>query len=201
MKGKIMKRPILCAAMAAAAAAATPALAQDEPPPATGPPAGAPFGGFRVEALAGYDEGFVYGVGAGYDLRTGGAVLGVEAEATDSTDKACFNGLIVAGDRFCSRADRDLYVGVRAGAIIGPRALLYAKGGYVNGRFGTRYTDPATASNNFDVAGELDGFRVGAGVQLGLGRHSYVKAEYRYSNYERGFAEKHDGVVGIGFRF
>ena len=35
---------------------------------------------------------------------------------------------------------------------------------------------------------------------IALGPNTFVKAEYRYSNYEQGFDE-HQGVVGLGFRF
>ena len=31
----------------------------------------------------------------------------------------------------------------------------------------------------------LDGFRVGAGTEIGLGGNFYIKGEYRYSNYSQ----------------
>ena len=191
-------RKILFAALAATAAA-TPAFAQD----------GAPFTGFRVEGLVGYDnlkgdgghrDGVAYGAGVGYDFQLGGAVLGIEGEAMDSSAKGCETGFITATDRICANAKRDLYVGGRVGAAVTPNTLLYAKAGYTNARIGATYTDSATPANNTSGATNLDGVRVGAGVEQKLGANLYAKAEYRYSNYEQGLS-RHQVLGGIGFRF
>ena len=191
-----MRKYVVAALLAAGVA--TPAFAQDTQS----------FSGLRVEGLVGYDraevedagsDGISYGVGVGYDMRAGGAVFGVEAEATESTVDECVGGVEVTGDELCAKLGRDLYVGGRAGALVGPNALLYAKAGYTNGRVKLDYDAPGTTADFSDSA-NLDGVRVGAGVEFGLGTNAYAKAEYRYSNYEQGF-EKHQGVVGFGFRF
>ena len=91
-------RKLMVATLLAGGAVAAPALAQDATPTFTGP---------RVEAILGYDhtgagssidndngsddqkiDGLLYGVGAGYDVNVGGAVVGVEGEFTDSTTKS-----------------------------------------------------------------------------------------------------------------
>src|SRR5687768_12732343 len=109
-----------------ATTAATPVLAQDA----------APFTGPRIEAIVGYDttdiedegsDGVAYGVGVGYDVQMGGAVLGVEAEASDSTVDECVTGVVNPGDALCGELGRDFYVGGRVGAVVGSRALLYGK--------------------------------------------------------------------------
>jgi outer membrane immunogenic protein len=187
------------AAALLAATVATPAFAQD----------GSPFTGVRVEAIVGadrvkveggHDTGAVYGVGVGYDFQVGGAVIGIEGEAADSTVKECVVDSVVIGDELCANAKRDLYVGGRVGGVIGSNTLLYAKGGYTNARVGLNYDDGGPGVNDFDEAGNLDGFRVGAGIEHRLGSNTFVKAEYRYSNYEQGFA-RHQVVGGVGFRF
>src|SRR6478735_916029 len=79
-------------ALAGIAGIATPASAQDE------------FSGFRVEALAGYDnegvdydddvldggkrsdDGFAFGAGAGYDIQMDRFVFGVEGDFVESTN-------------------------------------------------------------------------------------------------------------------
>jgi outer membrane immunogenic protein len=179
---------------------ATPAFAQDA----------APFSGPRIEGIVGYDrpdadgdnaDGIVYGVGVGYDFRRGGAVFGVEAEANDSTADECFTGVTVATDELCLDAGRDFYVGGRVGAVVGPRALLYAKAGYTNARARLAYEDgTAATAPDFSISQNLDGLRVGAGVEFAVSPNAYLRSEYRYSNYEAGF-ERHQVVGGFGFRF
>lgn len=128
-------------------------------------------------------------------------MFGIEAEATDSTIDECVSAVVTAADSLCAKFGRDLYVGGRVGAAVGRNALIYAKAGYTNARIGVDYDDGTVATtNDFVLTDELDGVRFGGGVQFGLGRSAYAKAEYRYSNYEQGY-EKHQGLVGLGFRF
>jgi len=200
-------------------AAATPAMAQDGPAPDQ-----APFTGPRVEVVGGWDRlsnqnsaartntnGFTYGLGAGYDVQFGGAIIGVEGEATLSTSKLNRNNVLVAGDNNQLRADRDLYAGVRAGFAVTPTTLLYVKGGYTNARMTARYSAPdGTFARN---SGTMDGWRAGAGIEHKLamfGPGGYVKAEYRYSNYSNlnvgSFntgvdVDRHQVVAGVGVRF
>lgn len=192
-----MKKIIIAAL--AATAAATPAFAQE----------GAPFTGFRVEGLAGYDnlkgngggrDGVAYGLGAGYDFQLGGAVAGVEGEWMDSNTDGCETNFVTTTDRICANGKRDLYAGARIGAAVTPSTLIYAKAGYTNARVGLNYTDSATPANNFRLGRNYDGVRVGAGVEQKLGTNLYAKAEYRYSNYEKGLA-RHQVLGGVGFRF
>ena len=192
-----MKKFIIAAL--AATALAAPALAQNA----------APFTGFRLEGLAGYDnlkgngggrDGVAYGVGAGYDFQLGGMVAGIEGEWMDSDTNGCRNAFLTATDRICATGKRDLYAGARIGAAVTPSTLLYAKAGYTNARIGVNYTDTATPANNFTARDNLDGIRVGAGVEQKLLSNLYAKAEYRYSNYEAG-VERHQVLGGVGFRF
>ena len=179
---------------------ATPAFAQDAPT----------FQGPRVEGIVGYDttdvegengDGIAYGIGIGYDFQRGNAVFGIEAEASDSTIDECVAGVNVATDELCAEAGRDLYVGGRIGVAVTPRTLLYAKAGYTNARIRLDYEDgTAATAPDFSVGENLDGARVGAGVEFAFNQNAYLRAEYRYSNYEQGF-DRHQAVAGIGFRF
>lgn len=199
-----------------AAAAASPALAQEE----------APFTGPRVEALIGYDrvnpgedfdaesDGLLYGGAIGYDFQLGGAVLGVEGEITGSTARTRRNDLLVAGDRYSQFAGRDLYVGGRLGFAAAPSTLLYVKGGYTNAGLNTYYQPTATGTVGRSTF-NADGYRVGAGVEQKFnlfGPSGFVKAEYRYSNYNSLESnaggttfdtdlDRHQAVLGIGVRF
>lgn len=216
-----------------AGTAATPALAQD---------AASPFTGFRLEGLVGYDklksgdsnddsvdtnddngdesiEGVAYGVGAGFDFDLGGVVAGVEAEYTDSSGKQEADETL-DGVPFTSRiaTGRDIYVGGRIGFRAAPSTLVYAKGGYTN----TSIEFAAeSAGDRFELDSNVDGWRLGAGVEQLLGPNLYGKIEYRYSNYNNiDFSDdfdfedfesedfgtdidldRHQILAGIGFRF
>jgi outer membrane immunogenic protein len=205
-------RTIFTAALLASALA-TPALAQER----------APFTGPHVEVTGGWDrltgkdgngghkDGFVYGVGAGYDAQVGGLILGVEGEVSDSTNKLRANDVFVNGDSTRIKAGRDLYIGARLGYAVAPATLLYVKGGYTNARLSNRYNDGVGGFSNDHV--NADGYRLGAGVEQKFnvfGPGGFVKAEYRYSNYKNlnfGDAnvdtdfDRHQVVGSVGVRF
>lgn len=193
-------RKFAIAATLLAATIATPAMAQDT----------SNLGGFRIEGLVGYDrpsiedenaDGIAYGVGVGYDFQAGNAVFGIEAEAMDSSADERIAGAVLAGDELRVRAGRDLYIGGRVGFGIGGNSLIYAKAGYTNARVRIDYEDGTVGTvSDFTQRGNLDGIRAGAGAQIGLSANTYLRTEYRYSNYEGG-VDRHQAVGGIGFRF
>lgn len=202
------KLALVTTAAAFGAMLATPALAQD-----------APFGGARLEALAGYDNvqdggdgdsegrnGFAYGALLGYDIQRGSTVFGVEGEVTDATTSARSYNEFATGDRFSVDANRDLYVGGRVGYAISPLALLYAKAGYTNAGIESRYTSGATGAAEVVDKVNLDGFRVGAGLEYNFSPTAFVKGEYRYSHYGKLDdydidLDRHQLMAGVGIRF
>lgn len=234
-----MKRIVFGALGATAAAmAVAPAHAQTTD--------AAPFTGFRVEALAGWDhlrngssvdidgngsddidqsiDGFLYGGGVGYDMDLGGAVVGVEAELTDSTGKEDPGQALNAPFAYRASPGRDIYVGARAGIKATPNMLAYVKGGYVNTKMDAVVTDTNAADGTdytADAGQTIDGWRAGAGLEyaipgIGFGSGAYAKLEYRYSHYsklslDKGFfaspnavdidLDRHQVVAGIGIRF
>ena len=179
-----MRKLILSAVAGTAALAATPAFAQDD---------AVTFTGGHVEAIAGYDhitdgdDGVLYGIGGGYDFRTGHAVVGIEGEILESTAGDCAGGV-------CVDASRDFYIGGRVGVVAAPRVLIYGKLGYSNARVDV-------TQNNVQGHTNLDGIRAGAGIEWQF-RNSplSLRAEYRYTNYELG-VERHQGTMGLAFRF
>jgi outer membrane immunogenic protein len=180
-----------------ATAAASPALAQERAP-FTGLRAEGLVGWDRVQANSDHDDAVGYGAAVGYDMQMGSALVGVEAEYSDSDNRACVGAATVADPRICTKTGRDLYAGGRIGTVIGGSTLLYAKAGYTNAQ-AKLTSDDGTTQVTLDKA-NLDGVRVGAGAEYAVGPNSYVKAEYRYSNYEQG-VERHQGMAGFGFRF
>lgn len=219
-----MKNVVLV--LAGGLATAAPAFGQDN----------SAFTGPRVEALVGYDmskagssidndanrnddesiEGLLYGVGAGYDVALGKAVVGVEGEFTQGTAKTKFEDGDFEGFGFGRvKTGRDIYVGARAGMLVTPKTLLYVKGGYTNARYKATATDGTTTlRESFDT----DGWRAGAGAEMALSGKAYAKLEYRYSNYSKAEVEfenegipdsqrfnidtdRHQVVAGVGLRF
>jgi outer membrane immunogenic protein len=220
----IMKKTLILVA-SGAALASVPAMAQDR----------STFTGPRVEAVVGYDvskagssvdddanvendqsiDGFVYGIGAGYDFDLGGVVVGAEAELTASSAKTEFDNGDFEGFGFGHvKANRDIYVGARVGARVGPEMLLYAKGGYTNAKFDLLSSDGTTELRQ-DL--DADGWRIGAGGEYALSERTFAKLEYRYSNYNKGEVDfdggipdserfdmdldRHQVVAGVGMRF
>lgn len=219
-----MRKLVLTAFVATAAAAvATPALAQS---------ANGPFDGFRVGAVAGWDglrpgsghnssitdghgaDGFLYGADLGYDHQMGNLVIGAEGEVDGSTAKTTNDPVDSAALGYGRvKAGRDLYIGGRVGYTVAPTTMLYAKAGYTNARL------DLAANNGTTTYGDhynLDGYRLGVGVEQAFGRNAYGKLEYRYSNYGDARLEYPDGantnnfdvntdrhqvVAGVGFRF
>lgn len=190
-----MKNIVAFGALTALALAATPAAAQVAAP--SGP---------RVEALVGYDktkvdfsdtgydyrmksDGALYGVGAGYDFGlANGASLGVDVEATGSTAKEEIGTAEI-------KTGRDLYAGGRVSFGVSPNTTAYLKAGYTNARF--KVTDDTLGVSEAD---NLNGYRLGAGAQVGLGGNAFVGGEYRYSDYENDVS-RHQLVAKVGTRF
>jgi outer membrane immunogenic protein len=222
-------RYLTLALLIAGSAMATPALAQDGAGPASDPV----FTGPRVGAIIGYDhvgagssvsnnngrddqkiDGLLYGGDLGFDVAAGGLLLGAEGEATGSTAKSDTSPYTSTTFGFGRvRQLRDLYVGGRVGILASPTTMIYAKGGYTNAQLrvlaGSTNESTSTRFN-------LDGYRVGAGIEHAVGRNTYAKVEYRYSNYGRASVlygsggtsgkfdvdtDRHQLVASYGIRF
>jgi len=57
-----------------------------------------------------------------------------------------------------------------------------------------------TAAKLKKFSENFDGYRLGAGGQIGIGGKAYVGSEYRYSNYEDGLS-RHQVAMTVGTRF
>lgn len=179
---------------------AAPAMAQDAEP-FTGPSVVAVAGIDHVGSDTFSDNGLLYGGAVTYDLGAGKLRYGVEGEVTGSTRKGCASNVAVTGDRACFHTGRDLYIGGRLGAVVAPNVMLYGKAGYTNLRSGGSYNDPATTiSPDFKGSENYGGYRLGAGAEFNAGNF-LIRTEYRYSDYDGLAGGRHQGTVGLGFRF
>jgi outer membrane immunogenic protein len=174
-------RPFSLLLLAVPALAAAPAHAADQT-----------FTGPHVEAVLGWDqtdigpglparEGLGYGVAGGHDWAAGPLRLGVEGEFAGSTVEDMIGGST-------QRLGRSFYVGGRLGLPVVRRILVYAKGGYANGKF----SGPANYTG--------DGWRIGGGGELALTERFFLRTEFRYSDYGRR-ARGQQAVAMLGVRF
>ncbi len=166
-----MKNFVFAALAATAVFAATPAMAGNA----------ASFDGFRVGATAGYDDvtgaidanDVVYGADLGVDFAVSdNVVFGVEGTVTNVFEDS-----------------RTLGVGARLGYAVNENLLPYVRAGYSN------YRDVTNLRQE-----NLDGLTVGGGLEYTVTNNTYIKAEYRYSDFENGVGN-HGALVGVGIRF
>ncbi|WP_260928647.1 outer membrane protein [Novosphingobium sp. 9] len=136
-----------------------------------------------------------YGVSGGYDYQMqGGIFVGAMGSFGDSETRACVSD---DGDRACIKTGRDLAALVRLGTTVGERSKVYLLGGYTNAR---AIASASVDGTHVEAHKDLDGFRLGAGGQVDLTSKLFLKAEYRYSNYQYGVS-RHQGVVALGVNF
>lgn len=143
-------------------------------------------------------DGFAYGAQIGYDATIGTSfVLGVEGSITGRTGTNRF-------PTFDLEAGRTINATARAGFLITPESLLYARGGYSNARFDIR--NPGGPSEN------RDGYLLGVGYEHSLGRNVSARVEYNYSDYGNDTLpgtggpatlnyHRHAVMTGLNFRF
>lgn len=161
--------------------------------------------------------GIFYGIGAGYDAEISPNIIaGIEGSINFSNSK--FQGQYVQNgttvhyhdedDNIYDEYDytnigkmkskRDIGIDARLGYKVNTSTLIYVKGGYVNGRFnlsGSKFL--ANENNNYSsspspysYSKNLDGYRVGAGLETLLGNNVFTKLEYRYTNFKN-FSSKY----------
>ena len=135
------------------------------------------FTGVRAEVTAGLDD-----VTGGVDPTevTYGAGIGLDAELY----KNVVVGVEATLDNVFDR--RNVGAAARIGYVVADRALVYGKVGYANWKQTT--------------SAELEGLRLGAGVEAKLVGPVYGKVEYRYTDFD-GNVGQHGGLVGVGVRF
>lgn len=214
-----LKSGLALSAMAAALGC-VPASAQEAAPQAA--PAKT-FQGTHVEALLGYDnvssgidgtnrsvDGLQYGGGIGHDFQFNRVVVGFGSEYAGTTAEL--------RDRSTTRENYlrpggDFYVGARLGYVVAPATMVYLKGGYTSTEL--RFQSDDLVNPIYEERPKASGYRIGIGVEQNLGRHAFVRAEYRYSNYDNlritdpnnvatDFdinIDRSQAVVGVGFRF
>jgi outer membrane immunogenic protein len=207
----------------ASVALATPAYAQDDSTAAaySGPRAeirlGGEFLGGGVQSNV-VDEdrgdfgddrganGVLGGVEIGYDHAVAqGVVLGIYAGA-EYTDTEIFSA---ANRPYRFDSGHNLYAGARIGMPLSRGAMLYAKGGFSQGKFDPEFLTGSDPTLFDDYDSSRSGFHVGAGAEVPFMSRGYFRAEYVYHEYDTFDVgttlelpfNRHQLVASLGMRF
>jgi len=195
-----------------AAALAGPAFAQDAAPAAASTDSS--FVGPRVEIFGGYEQNQsrfrgtpgvpvvgkrnkgsgTAGVELGYDFPIGDRIVAgpLASYSLNTTSGSSCVGSTTA----CLKPQMDWSAGARVGAKMGDKALVYAKGAYVDTQIGTRQLIAGSTIGGHDWR---SGWRAGVGAEYAVTPHAYVKAEYDYTQTNRDDATQ-DGLPGTSYR-
>jgi outer membrane immunogenic protein len=136
-----------------------------------------PFTGVRAEVTAGADD-VINGV------DTTDVAYGLGAGFDAELYKNIVVGVEANVDNVFDR--RNVGASARLGYVVADTVLVYGKVGYSN------WKQTTTA--------ELEGLRLGGGLEAKLFGPVYGKVEYRYTDFN-GNVGQHGGLVGIGLRF
>ncbi|PXA85015.1 hypothetical protein DMC47_38410 [Nostoc sp. 3335mG] len=206
-----MRLLLLTAAMLAATA--TTAQAQDAT--TTDSHSGTSFRGFRIEGDVGGDRyqaqgthnnKFGYGGTVGFDGQIGRVVIGPEASywRANNWSQNCTGE--TGGGTLCNKSFEEWGAAVRAGYLVTPQTLVFAKGGYVSNEQRQAFAAPAGGTPFYNHY-RTDGYQVGGGVEYTVGDKFsgplsglYVSGQYVYSQYDDHTARQR-AMLGVGLRF
>lgn len=138
------------------------------------------------------------GINIGYDKTINHFVVGAETDLTFAIKDAVHN----TGSTYDYRIDprRSFDATVRAGYLVTPQTLVYARGGYTNDRIRTTIDDTNTQTV---VSQSRGGWLVGAGVERAIMPHLSARIEYRYADLSHGDGkyDRHQVLTGVNWRF
>jgi outer membrane immunogenic protein len=201
-----MKKHVLAAAAAIlTVAASTGAAAQS-------------FQGPHVGAHAGWNHDKAKTAPWEYELRsdeskdalTGGIYLGYDHVVAPNVVVGVETGITAATKDRIVRSESgavleidpkySIDVSARAGYLIDPATLLYARGGYSNLRTKTSLAGKDGVLRRTD---NLDGWMAGGGVERLLTSNVSGRLEYRFSKFsgEGSDIERHQVLIGAAYRF
>lgn len=162
------------------------------------------IGGDRFQSEGTHNDEFGVGGAIGFDGTIGERiVIGAEGSYWRGTDwnENCQD--LSDGTSICHKAFEEWGAAVRAGYLVNPDLLVFAKGGYVNGEQRRRIDDSSTGAELVYDHYRADGYQLGGGVEYTLTQGSlpiYASAQYVYSNYH-GHSARQRIMAGVGVRF
>lgn len=151
-----------------------------------------------VAAIDASKDSAVLGGYVAYDKEFGKLVLGAETGINFGTSDTVASGTGV--NRVTIDPKRSFDLTARAGYLVTPSTLVYARGGYTNDRIHTTLT---SATGPKSASEDRDGWLVGAGVERKITDHVSARLEYRYADLSNGDGkyDRNQVLTGITFRF
>lgn len=161
---------------------------------------------FSGASLKGSETDVAVGGFAGYDLRIGKAVIGVQGEINNGAGTFSQND---GAGTFNTVDPRWGYaLSARAGFVATPNLLIYGRAGYAAERYKEIYGGPTIAVLVPPPPPKWKGgLMLGGGAEVAVTKRITVRAEYRHNDYRRGTSFK-DGrydadqlLAGVAFHF
>jgi outer membrane immunogenic protein len=172
------------------------------------------FRGIRAEANIGWDRfqsqgtnsnKLGYGGTIGFDGQIGDKiVIGPEASYWRGSGFPENSTPGVIGGTVNHQSFEEWGGAIRAGYLVTPQLLAFAKGGYVVNEQRKAFNAPAGQTSFYDHF-NTTGYQAGGGVEYSLAEGTaplpvYVNAQYVYSNYSD-HTSRHRVMAGVGIRF
>jgi outer membrane immunogenic protein len=135
--------------------------------------------GGSLTALAGCDlqvERFVFGVWADHTWSDAGFTVGISGPTAVAMG--------IAGTALQTAVDTSWAIGGRAGYVFVPGALAYVLAGYSQAELDD-ITFPSLAPGFALSVPTLDGYVLGGGAEISMGRGLYLQAQYTYADYDQ----------------
>lgn len=191
----------LLGGVALVAVGAAPSLAQS------------PFDGAYIGAYTGYTDnnasaasgavradidrdGWLYGAYAGYGQTFDQFYFGGEAEI-GSANLSGSSGS-VAGLPTKLDTNESWGLSARAGFLVNDQTLLYGRAGWQRTNYDITV---GTGANRIKVGDNLDGYRLGGGLEYAVTDNVLIRSEYNYINYENTNFHENQLRVGVAYRF
>lgn len=153
------------------------------------------FGATSVNASK---DSAIWGALLGYDKKYGKFVVGGEAGLNFGTSDKVTGG--TAATQVTMDPKRSIDLTARAGYLVMPQTLIYARGGYTNDRVRTTL---ASAGTTMTASEDRDGWLVGGGIERAITPKVSARVEYRYADLSNGHGQydRHQVLSGIVFHF
>lgn len=151
-----------------------------------------------VASIDASKDSAMLGAYIGYDKEFGRFVLGAETGISFGTSDTVSD--VPGASPVTIDPKRSFDLSARAGYLVTPSTLVYARGGYTNDRVRTTIT---SAAGSRVASEDRDGWLAGGGLEQILMPHLSARLEYRYADLSDGDGkyDRHQVLSGITYRF